>query len=160
MKSLISLVINLFQLRRNLTPLPERYTSRWNREKKAEEAKANASNNSGEIKSLKFEVKEQIDKISKQFETISNLESVIEELKNRYLRKTLIFKNIKYQQANDNSWSDTKSELIDQISRVLPETTKKEISNNIERAHRVHSKGKSSNRSPPYLVVKIVNWEF
>ena len=50
--------------------------------------------------------------------------------------------------------------LIDQISRVLSETTKEEISKNIERAHRVHSKGTSSNGSPPYLVVKMVNWEF
>ena len=65
-------------------------------EKKAEDAKANASNNSDEIESLKFEMKEQSEKISKQFETISDLESDIEELKNRSLRKTLIFKNIKY----------------------------------------------------------------
>ena len=28
------------------------------------------------------------------------------------------------------------------------------------RAHRVHSKGTSPNGSPPYLVVKMVNWEF
>ena len=129
-------------------------------EKKAEEAKANASNNSDKIESLKFEMKEQSDKISKQFGTISKLESEIEELKNRSLRKTLIFKNIKYQQASENSWSDTKSVLTDQISRVLPETTKEEISNNIERAHRVDSKGTSPNGSPPYLVKKMVNWEF
>ena len=37
-------------------------------------------------------MKEQSEKISKQFETISELESEIEELKNRSLRKTLIFK--------------------------------------------------------------------
>ena len=72
----------------------------------------------------------------------------------------MIFKNIKYQEASESSWSDTKSVLIDQISRVLPETTKKEISNNIERAHRVHNKGTSSNESPPYLVLKMVNLEF
>ena len=72
-----------------------------------------------------------ISKTSKQFETISELESEIEELKNRSLRKTLIFKNIRYQQAEESSWSDTKSLLIDQISRVLPETTKEEVSNNI-----------------------------
>ena len=62
-------------------------------------AKANASNNSDEIESLKFEMKEQSDKISKQFETIIELESEIEELKNRSLRKTLVFKNITYQQG-------------------------------------------------------------
>ena len=69
-------------------------------EKKAEDAKANASNNIDEIENLKFEMKEQSDKIGKQFETISELKSEMEELKNRSLRKTLIFKYIKYQQAN------------------------------------------------------------
>ena len=83
----------------------------------------------------------------------------MEELKNRFLRKTLIFKNIKYHQADESSWSDTKLVLIDQISTVLPETTKEEISKNIERAHRVHSKGTSSNGSPPYLAVKMVKWK-
>ena len=100
-------------------------------EKTAEYAKANANNNSDEILNLKFEMKEQSEKISKQFETISELESEIEELKNRSLRKTLIFKNSRYQQADESSWSDTKSLLIDQISRVLPETTKEEVSKNI-----------------------------
>ena len=52
-------------------------------------------------------MKEQSEKISKQFETISELESEIEELKNRSLRKTLTFKNIKYQQADESSRSDT-----------------------------------------------------
>ena len=103
MKSLIISVRNLFQLRRSLTPPPERYTSRWNKQKKAEYAKANASNNSDEIESIKLEMKEQSEKISKQFESISEFESELEELKNWSLRKTLIFKNIKYQQANKSS---------------------------------------------------------
>ena len=76
-------------------------------ERKADDAKTNASNNSDEIDSLKFEMREQSEKISKQFETISELESEIEELKNRSLRKTLTFKNIKYQQADESSRSDT-----------------------------------------------------
>ena len=96
----------------------------------------------------------------KQKLEITELEIEIKDLKKKSLRKTLIFKNIKYQQADESSWSDTKLVLIDQISRVLPETSKEEISKNIERAHRVHSKGTSSNGSPPYLVVKMVNWEF
>ena len=69
----------------------------------------------------------------------------------------MIFKNIKIHQADESSWSDTKSVLIDQISRVLPETTKEEILKNVQG---VHSKGASSNESPPNLVVKMVKWEF
>ena len=52
-------------------------------------------------------MKEKSEKIGKQFETISELESDIEELKNRSLKKNLIFKNITYQQADESSWSDT-----------------------------------------------------
>ena len=111
------------------TTAREIYIKMEQTEKKAKEAKANASNNSDEIESLKFEMKEQSEKMSNQFETIRELESEIEELKNRSLRKTLIFKNIIYQPVNENSWSDTKSVLIDQMSRVLPEITKEEISN-------------------------------
>ena len=90
-------------------------------EKKAEDAKASGSNNSDEIESLKFEMKEQSGKISKQFETISELESEIEELKNRSVRETLIFKNIKYQQADESSWSNTKTVLISRVIQRYPE---------------------------------------
>lgn len=50
-------------------------------EKKAKEVKAHASNNSDKIESLRFETKEQSEKISKQFQTISELESEVEELR-------------------------------------------------------------------------------
>ena len=92
-------------------------------------------------------MKEQNEKICKEFETNSELEMVSK--KNRSLRQTLIFKNIKYQQADESSWCDTKSVLINQISRVLPEPSKEEISKNIDTAQRIHSKGTSSNGSPP-----------
>ena len=63
----------------------------------------------------------------KQKLEITELEIEIKDLKKKSLRKTLIFKNIKYQQADESSWSDTKLVLTDQISRVLPETSKEEI---------------------------------
>ena len=68
-------------------------------EKKADDTKANAGNNGEEIESLKFQMKEQNEKISKHSKTISELESEIEELKNRSLRKTLMFNNIKCHHA-------------------------------------------------------------
>ena len=59
-------------------------------------------------------------------------------------------------QASENSWSD--------IKKVLTEPSKEEIATNIERAHRVQgnseTSGKQSKNTPPYLVAKIVNWEF
>ena len=84
-------------------------------------------------------------------------------MKNRSLRKTLIFKNIKHQ-VTENSGSDTKKVLIDEISKVLTEASKEEITANIERAHRVQNNsqtsGERSNNTPLYLVTKIANWEF
>ena len=107
-------------------------------EKDIEESRIKSSKNSNEIESLKFQISDQNEQISRQNET-SELESEIEELKNRSLRKTLIFKNIKHQ-VNENSWSDTKNVLIDEISKVLTEASKEEITTNIERAHSVQNK--------------------
>ena len=84
-------------------------------------------------------------------------------MKNRSLRKTLIFKNIKHQ-VNENSWSDTKNVLIYEISNALTEASKGEIAENIERAHRIQNNsetsGRGSNNTPPYLVAQIANWEY
>ena len=55
-------------------------------------------------------MKEQSEKISKQFETISQLGKKLEELKNSSLRKTLIFENIKYQQAKMRAPGQTLSQ--------------------------------------------------
>ena len=102
-------------------------------EKDTEESRIKTSKNSDEIEGLKFQISDQNEQISKQNKTISKL-----ELKNRSLRKTLIFKNIKHQ-VNENSWSDTNKVLIDEISKVLTEASKEEIATNIERAHRVQN---------------------
>ena len=130
----------------------------WN----TEASRMKTSKNSNETKGLNFQISDQNKQISKQSETKRELESEIEELKNRSLRKTLIFKNIKHQ-ASKNSWCDTKKVLIDEISKVLTEASKVEIATNIERAHQVQSSettGKRSNNTPPYLAAKIANWEF
>ena len=71
-------------------------------EKKGEETNANAGNNNDKVQSLKFKMKDQKDKTSKQLETICQLESEVGKLKNRSLRKTLRHKSIKYHQAKEN----------------------------------------------------------
>ena len=131
-------------------------------EKDTEESRIKSSKNSDEIEGLKFQISDQNEQIIRQNEAISELESEIEELKNRSVRKTLIFKNIKHQ-VNENSWSDTKNVLIYEMSKVLTEASKEKTVTNIERAHRVQSNSETRNRSnntPPYLVAKIANWEF
>ena len=132
-------------------------------QKDTEESRIKTSKNSDEIEGLKFQISGQNGQIGKQNETISELESEIAELKNRLLRKTLIFKNIKHQ-VSKISRSDTKKVLIDEISKVLAEASKEDIATNIERAHRVQNNsetsGKRSNNTPPYLVAIISNWKF
>ena len=136
----------------------EIYLKLENIEKDTEVSRIKTSKNSNETKGLNFQISDQNKQISKQSETKSELESEIEELKNRSLRKTLIFKKIKHQ-ANKG----TKKVLIDKISKVLTEASKVEIATNIERAHQVRSSettGKRCNNTPPYLAAKIANWEF
>ena len=67
MKSLMISVRNFFIEDTCDTTAREIYIKMEQIEKKAEDAKANASNNNEEIESLKFEMKEQSGKISKQF---------------------------------------------------------------------------------------------
>ena len=86
-------------------------------EKDTEESRIKTSKKSDEIEGLKFQISDQNEQISKQNGTTSELESEIEELKNRSLRKTLILKNIKHQ-ANENSCSDNKKVLMDEISKI------------------------------------------
>ena len=91
---------------------------------------------------MKFQISDQNKPISKKNETISELENEIEEFRNRSLRKTLIFKNIKHQ-ANENSWSETKKFLIDEISKVVTEVSKEEIA---KMAHQVQSNSETSGK--------------
>ena len=123
----------------------EIYLKLDNIEKDTEESRIKTSKNSDETEGLKFQISVQNEQNSKQNETISELESEIEELKNRSLRKTLIFKNIKHQ-VNENSWSDIKKVLVDEISKVLTEASKQEIATNIERAHRVQNNSETSTK--------------
>ena len=67
MKSLMISVRNFFIEETCDTTAREIYIKIEQIEKKAEDAKANASNNNEEIVGLKFETKEQSGKISKQF---------------------------------------------------------------------------------------------
>ena len=109
-------------------------------EKDTEESRIKTSKNSDEIEGLKFQISDQNEQISKQNKTISKL-----ELKNRSLRKTLIFKNIKHK-FNENSWTGIKKVLIDEISKVLTEAFKEEIVTNIERVHRIKNNSETSGK--------------
>ena len=81
--------------------------------------------------------------VSNQAITIHRLDIEVEDLKNRSLRKKLVFKNIKKQQS-EKTWDDTKIVLANEISKNTQDFSKEEIIKNIERAHRVTT----ANRNP------------
>ena len=55
----------------------------------------------------------------------------VEDLKNRRLRKTLVFRNIKKQQS-EKAWDDTKMVLANKIKKNMQHFSKEEIIKNIE----------------------------
>ena len=135
-------------VRKNLASIEEKFDKTMKEiylkldkiEKDTEESRIKTSKNSDEIEGLKFQISDQNEQISKQNKTISKL-----ELKNRSLRKTLIFKNIKHK-FNENSWTGIKKVLIDEISKVLTEAFKEEIATNIERVHRIKNNSETSDK--------------
>ena len=92
-------------------------------------------------------------------EDIHQLDIQVENLKNRSLRKTLVFRNIKKQQS-EKTWNNTKMVLTNEISKHMQDFSKEEIIKNIERAHRMTTANRNpSSTAPPFLVAKIANWD-
>ena len=104
-------------------------------EKKTDEAIEILKQNRGKIESLNFRLAEQDKKLADQDN--ERLLDDIDDLKNRSLHKTLIFKNTPYNSNNENSWNDTKTVLAAEIAEVLPNTTSEVTVNFIERAHHI-----------------------
>ena len=64
-------------------------------ETKVQEASTCAQENRGDIEGLKFRLAELNETVSNQVIIINQLDVEVEDLKNRSLRKTLVFRNIK-----------------------------------------------------------------
>ena len=126
-------------------------------ENKTDEAIEISKQNKDEIESLNFILAVQDIKLADQDSEMRRLLDDIDDLKNRSLLKTLIFKNVPYNSNNENSWNETKNVLVAEIAKVLPNTTSEVAVNFIERAHRITSTTKGE--GPPYLVAKIKTWD-
>ena len=74
--------------------------------------------NREQIESLKFKLAEINETVNNQAITIRVLDVEVEDLQNRSLRKTLIFRNIKKQQS-EKTWDDTKMVLANKISKNM-----------------------------------------
>ena len=69
-----------------------------------------------------FEVNHLKDQVSHLDEKMKKLTSELEDIRNRGLRKTLIFKNIPFQQQrHKESWDGSKEILAKEIIKVLPD---------------------------------------
>ena len=84
------------------------------------------------------------------------LDNEVEDLKNRSLRKTLVFRNIKQQQS-EKTWDVTKMVLANEISKNMQDFSKEEIIKNIEQAHWVTTANRnpSATSAPPFLLPKF-----
>ena len=73
---------------------------------------------------LKFRLAELNETVSNQAILIHQLDIEVEDLKNRSLRKTLVFRSIKKQKSK-KTWDDTKMVLAKEISKNLQDFSKK-----------------------------------
>ena len=80
----------------------------------------------------------------------------LEDCKNRSMRKTLVFKNIRQPQQRE-TWDQTKQILADEILNVMPELDKDFITRKIERVHR--AKRNNYGTILP-VIAKFSDWTF
>ena len=104
--------------------------------------------NREQIESLKFKLAELNETVNNQAITIRELDVEVEDLKNRSLRKTLIFRNIKKQQS-EKTWDDTKMVLANEISKNMQHLLKEEMPTETPLQHQHHL----------FFVAKITNWD-
>ena len=99
-------------------------------------------------------------KVHNQTSTIHQVDMEVEDLKNKSLGKTLVFKNIKKHQSEETR-DDTKMELANEIAKNMQDVSKEEIFKNIERAHRVTTANTnhSPTSTPPFLISKMPYWD-
>ena len=80
----------------------------------------------------------------------------IENMKNRSLRETLIFKKTP-QPKKWESWDESKDILTKEIRSVMPTVEETVIWDKIERAHRSQENEYDKN---PAIIAKFNNWQF
>ena len=115
-------------------------------ENTVQESSTCAPENGEEIEGLKFRLTELNETVSNQ--AIHQLDIEVEDLKNRSLRKTLFFRNIK-KQRSEKTWDDTKMVLANEISKNMQHLLKEEMPTETPLQHQHHL----------FFVAKITNWD-
>ena len=90
--------------------------------------------NTERISSQQFDYQSLVERIEALETKNKELTDELEDSKNRSMRKTLVFRNIRQPQQRE-SWDQTKQTLANEILNLMPELNKDFIISKIERAH-------------------------
>ena len=90
--------------------------------------------NSSKIESNDFEIDQFKNKVASLNEALNEIRVELDDMRNRGLRKTLIFKNIPFKKKE--IWDESKELLVKEIKAVIPDLEESYIIKKIERAHR------------------------
>ena len=112
--------------------------------------------NTERISSQQFDYQSLVERIEALETKNKELTDELEDSKNRSMRKTLVFRNIRQPQQRE-SWDQTKQTLANEILNVMPELDKDYIISKIERAHR--AKGNNYGTILP-VIAKFSDWTF
>ena len=119
------------------------------------------TDNSEKIPHQDFQMKEMSNQITNLTTNQSELKSELDDIKNRGLRKTLIFRNIS-QTKNKESWDKTKLTLAKETKVIMPDVANDMIISKTERAHGAPQKDISqySTPGPLPIIAKFIDWNF
>ena len=112
--------------------------------------------NTERISSQQFDYQSLVERIEALETKNKELTDELEDSKNRSMRKTLVFRNIRQPQQRE-SWDQTKQTLANEILNVMPELDKDFIISKIERVHR--AKGNNYGTILP-VNAKFSDWTF
>ena len=89
---------------------------------------------SSKIEGNDFEIDQLKNKIASLNEELNEFRVQLDDMRNRCLRKILIFKNIPFKKKK--TWNESKELLVKEIKAVIPDLEESYIIKKIERAHR------------------------
>ena len=110
--------------------------------------------NSSKIESNDFEIDQLKNKVVSLNEALNEIRVELDDMRNRGLRKTLIFKNIPFKKKE--TWDESKGLLMKEIKAVIPDLEETYIMNKIERAHRWKQ---TEYTTTPTIIAKFNDWQ-
>ena len=119
------------------------------------------TDNSEKISKPDFQIEEMSNQIPTVTTNLNELKSELDDIKNRGLRKTLIFRNVP-QTKNKEIWDKTKLILAKEIKVIIQDVADDMIISKIERVHTASQKDANQYSTPGPLpsIAKFIDWNF